>query len=330
MARPLRIEYPNAYYHVMCRGNARQDIFLTDGDRDYFLKTLEKSSEIFSVNVIAYCLMDNHFHLVVKTPRANLSAFMRQFNISYVVAFNHFHSRVGHLFQGRYKANLIDADTYLLEVTRYIHLNPVRANNEITTKAQIYRCLKDYKWSSFSSYISPQNRVKFLDCDEVLAYFGQGFKAALSYGQFVLEGTQGDPVNPFNLAKGHGIIGNSDYLELIISRFADQLLDGRERPQISKLKNSLSTQEVIEKFVACCRIPKERLLKKGARYPERPILMELLYQHCSLSQAAIGDIMGGVDYTAVSFARKRLSQKMLINKKLAAKFHRLRTCLFMD
>lgn len=330
MARALRIEYPDACYHIMCRGNARQDIFLADGDRDYFLKTLEKSSEIFSVRVIAYCLMSNHFHLVVRTPLANLSAFMRQFNVSYTVAFNSYHSRVGHLYQGRYKANLIDEDNYLIEVTRYIHLNPVRANKEIKDNAEIYRFLKAYKWTSFNSYIFPDKRVKFIDCEDILAYFGKDPKAAASYGQYVLDGAFGDLISPFNLAKGHGIIGDSVYVELIKSRIKKQILDCRERPQVSKLKSSCSPQEVIEKLATYCRIPKEDLLKKGARYPERAMLMKLIYQNCALSQAEIGRIMGGVDYTTVSLARKRLDKKMSTNQGLALEYNNLRKYLKSD
>ena len=130
MARPLRIQYENAYYHVTCRGNARQEIFVQDEDRPAFLDLLNRSRQIYRVEVLAYVLMSNHFHLVVKTPLGNLQEFMRHFNISYTSYFNRRYKRVGHLYQGRYKAFLIDADSYLQEVTRYVHLNPVRVQRK--------------------------------------------------------------------------------------------------------------------------------------------------------------------------------------------------------
>ena len=115
MARALRIFYPNAVYHVTCRGNDRKNIFRDDRDRRLFLEKLKTSMEIYGVKVQAYVLMSNHFHLIVETPKANLSDFMRHFNIAYTGAYNRRHKRVGHLYQGRYKAILVDKDSYLLD-----------------------------------------------------------------------------------------------------------------------------------------------------------------------------------------------------------------------
>jgi len=116
MARALRIQYPGAFYHVTCRGNERRDIFLGKPDQEVFLEKLAISSDTYNVPILAYVLMTNHFHLLLTTPDGNLSEFMRHFNISYTAFFNKQHKRVGHLYQGRYKAFLVDADNYLLEV----------------------------------------------------------------------------------------------------------------------------------------------------------------------------------------------------------------------
>ena len=126
MARPLRIEYPGAYYHVTSRGNDRSAIFTDDADKRRFLEILETTSNLFGVEVHGYVMMENHFHLILMTPMANLQKFMQRFNSAYTVSFNRRHHRTRHLFQGRYKALLIDRDTYLLELSRYLHLNPVR------------------------------------------------------------------------------------------------------------------------------------------------------------------------------------------------------------
>jgi len=126
MARPLRIEYPGAFYHVTCRGNERKQIFQDDADRHTFLDILDASLKTFKVSLHGYVLMDNHFHLIVETPEANLGKLMQRFNTAYTIYYNRRHNRNGHLYQGRYKAILIDADEYLLELSRYVHLNPVR------------------------------------------------------------------------------------------------------------------------------------------------------------------------------------------------------------
>ncbi|MFQ6673753.1 MAG: transposase, partial [Fidelibacterota bacterium] len=127
MARPLRIEYPGAYYHVMNRGNAGENIFPGRDDKEKFLEYLAKAAEQYGIVVHTYCLMSNHYHLLMETPEANLSSAIQWLNVSYAVSYNRKHRRKGHLFGGRFKALLVDAEEYLTHLSRYIHLNPVRA-----------------------------------------------------------------------------------------------------------------------------------------------------------------------------------------------------------
>lgn len=126
MARPLRLEFPGAVYHITSRGNEKNPIFLSNKDRTLFLNTLEKTIDKYKWVCHAYCLMDNHYHLLIDTPLPNLSSGMRQLNSVYTQAFNKRHKRIGHLYQGRFKAIVIDKESYLLEVARYVVLNPVR------------------------------------------------------------------------------------------------------------------------------------------------------------------------------------------------------------
>ena len=173
MARPLRIQFENAYYHVICRGNARQSIFSSDADRSNFLDLLGRSAVIYQTEILAYVLMSNHFHLLVKTPLGNLQEFMRHFNISYTGWYNRRHRRSGHLYQGRYHAFLIDADNYLKEVSRYIHLNPVKIRKAgAKDVAARGKALRACAWSSYPGYASPRARKPFLRVAEVLDYFG--------------------------------------------------------------------------------------------------------------------------------------------------------------
>ena len=128
MARPLRITYPGAFYHITSRGNERKSVFKSRQDRIRFLGYLCSASERYDAVVHAYCLMDNHYHLLLETPSGNLPQIMRHINGAYTTYFNVKRSRSGHLFQGRYKSILVEKDEYAKELSRYIHLNPVRAN----------------------------------------------------------------------------------------------------------------------------------------------------------------------------------------------------------
>lgn len=141
MARPLRIEFSGAVYHVTSRGNAQQNIFLCDDDRQAFLDLLGIACERFRWQCHAYCLMSNHYHLLIETQAPSLSKGMKYLNGTYTSAFNRRHFRIGHVFQGRYKAILVEKDAYLLELSRYIVLNPVRA--------RMVRSAKDWPWSSY-------------------------------------------------------------------------------------------------------------------------------------------------------------------------------------
>jgi len=164
MARPLRIEFPGAWYHVMNRGANHQPTFLDHGDYINFLSVMEDSLRMWALECHAYCLMSNHYHLLVHTPRGNLSRAMRHLDGIYTQRFNKFHQRDGPLMRGRYKAILIDAESYLLQVARYIHLNPV--------EAALVEKPEQYPWSSFRFYLQPQRSAPGLLRKELLERFG--------------------------------------------------------------------------------------------------------------------------------------------------------------
>jgi REP element-mobilizing transposase RayT len=181
MARPLRLEFSGALYHVTSRGDRREDIYLDDDDRADWLAVLDKVCGRFNWVVHAYCQMTNHYHLLVETVDGNLSKGMRQLNGQYTQRFNRRHKMVGHLFQGRYKAILVQKDAYLLELTRYVVLNPIRAGmvNE----------LKDWQWSSYPAVIGLDDSPEWLDTDWLLSQFAKYRKTARKrYHQFILEG----------------------------------------------------------------------------------------------------------------------------------------------
>jgi putative transposase len=213
MARPLRIEFAGALYHVTARCNARQDIFLDDKDRHRFIDVLARVVSRFHLLLHAYCLMDNHFHLVVETPEANLSKAMRQLNGVYTQAFNRRHGRCGHVLQGRFKAIVVDRDSYLLELCRYVVLNAVRARR--TRKPETY------SWSSYRATAGLIPTPPFLTVDWLLSQFGrQRLAAQRRYRAFVAEGMgQG---SPWEHVQGQVLLGSERFVERLIPGLQDK------------------------------------------------------------------------------------------------------------
>lgn len=180
MARPLRVESPGAFYHVINRGNAGEDIFKSIRDREKYLEYLEAASSRFSLRIHTFCLMTNHYHLLVETPEANLSQAIQWINVSYAVYFNIKRQRRGHLFQGRFKSLLVDADEYLKHLSRYIHLNPVRA--------KMVESASQYPWSSYPFFIGKLKIPEWLAGDWLLSQFGKNLREARKNYQAFVEG----------------------------------------------------------------------------------------------------------------------------------------------
>jgi len=187
MARPLRIEFRGALYHITSRGDRREAIYEDDTDRHMFLDILAEVVERFNWLCHAYCLMSNHYHLVIETPDGNLSKGMRHLNGVYTQASNRRHLRDGHLFQGRFKGIIVDQDSYLLELTRYVVLNPVRA--------KLVKAPGDWPWSSYGAMVGEVKAPQWLATDGLLAQFAKQRAAARRrYRRFVMEGMGGESV----------------------------------------------------------------------------------------------------------------------------------------
>lgn len=225
MSRPLRIEFAGALYHVMARGNAREAIYLDDEDRQAFCQGLSRVSDRFDWRLWAYCLMDNHYHLLVETLQPTLSRGMREVNGVYTQGFNRRHGRVGHVLQGRYKAVLVDKDSYLLELSRYIVLNPVRAN--LCAKA------RDWPWSSYQAVMGKAVAPDALAVAETLGLFSEDRGVARrAYARFVTEGA--GIVLPEN--KQQLFLGDDDFIERMAARAK---APSREVPRNQRVRKSL-------------------------------------------------------------------------------------------
>jgi len=203
MARPLRLEFAGAVYHLTSRGNVHQKIFFNDADRELFLQTLAHVVSRYRWICHAYCLMANHYHLLVETPRGNLSIGMRQLNGIYTQSFNRRYNRVGHLFQGRYKAILVEKEPYLLELCRYIVLNPTRVKGRVGHAV--------WEWSSYRATAGQAKVPEFLSVGWILAHFGKNRRVAQKrYREFVREGMAN---RPWEDLKGQIYLGSEKFIE---------------------------------------------------------------------------------------------------------------------
>jgi len=228
MSRPLRIGYSGALYHLTSRGNAREAIFVDDSDRQIFLHGLAAVVERFGWQIHAYCLMGNHYHLLAETPQPNLSLGMRWLNGVYTQRFNRRHERVGHVFQGRFKSILVERERYLLELARYIVLNPVRA--------ALVAAPEQWTWSSYRATAGMETAPHWLSVNWILGKFGaahshegayEGAHACDHYRQFVAAG-HAQP-SPWHVLRGQMLLGSETFVQTL-SPILDSLLEERETP----------------------------------------------------------------------------------------------------
>ena len=233
MARPLRLEFAGALYHLTSRGDRRENIYEDDADRADFLSVLGEVCAQYNWVCHAYCLMSNHYHLLVETPDGNLSKGMRQLNGVYTQHFNRRHGRVGHVFQGRYKAILVDKNAYLLELARYIVLNPVRA--------QMVRSAREWPWSSYRATAGQTGGSEWLQTEWLLAAFGRRKgKAMEAYRRFVAEGK--NQPSPWQALRNQVYLGDERFVEQMQRRIdQDRVLSeipkSQRRPQAKLLSD---------------------------------------------------------------------------------------------
>ena len=248
---------------------------------------------------------------------------MRHFNISYTGSFNRKYKRSGHLYQGRYKAFLIDENNYLLEVSRYIHLNPLRMKSKIPIEER-WRNLMINESTSFPGYIKQRNRKSFVHYRTILDYYGDEGQGSMNeYKKFVAEGMEKNISSPLERGKGTGIIGAEDFVDKIRKIFGkdkDRKPSRREQPAFRELNKGVKPDELIDRYSQLVKVSRKDLTTKGKQSPLRAMLMELLYRFCKISQPEIGRLLGGIDYSAVSQARKRLQLKIQMEPEWGKKF----------
>ena len=238
MSRPLRIQYPDAWYHVMNRGRRGESIFLDNPDYAMFVELLKELVDMYKVRVAAYCLMPNHYHLLIQTPGGDLARCMRHLNGIYTQRFNRAHHCDGQLFRGRYKSILVDADTYLLELVRYIHRNPLEAG--------LVKGLNQYAWSSHKGYLSDAKKWKWLHESFILSLFARDKREGINmYKTFVLMETPEAINRIFSQSKFPSMLGSESFINRVKQKFFhkkrdDEIPESRRlAPEAEKIKKAI-------------------------------------------------------------------------------------------
>jgi REP element-mobilizing transposase RayT len=282
----MRIEYPGAVYHVTGRGNARQDVYLCEGDRVCFLDILRQVNHRYNWICHAYCLMDNHYHLLIETPDGNLSSGMRQLGGVYTQNFNRRHGRVGHLFQGRYKSVLVQKESHLLEAVRYVALNPLRAG--------MVSSVADWPWSSYLATVGMTLPHKCLIVDWVLQQFSvDSAQAQKLYQQFVAEGIGQKSI--WNELRGQTLLGQENFAETLGS-----ILSGlnamTEVPRSERLVNRPLLNELFaEEIEGDKKVRNDKIVEAVDRYGyTQKEIADYLGFHYSTISRLIGNYMSRV------------------------------------
>jgi len=237
MSRSLRISYPGAFYHITSRGNEQKAVFKSNRDREKFLEYLESAVKRYDAIIHTYCLMDNHYHLLLETPSGNLSRIMAHINGAYTNYFNTKRERAGHLFQGRYKAILVEADEYAQELSRYIHLNPVRA--------KIVQLPEEYEWTSYGYYIGKKKAPEWLRMDFILGYFGKKLsEAQKGYKIFVSIMIDKQYETPLKDVASSTILGTQGFIGFIKEKYLSDQKEDKGLPALKALARKATIEDI--------------------------------------------------------------------------------------
>lgn len=319
MARQLRLEYEGAIYHVTVRSNGREDLFGDDKDRLYLISRLGESAERYGVRLYLFCLMTNHFHVVVETPSANLGRFMQSVLTGYTVYFNLRHSRHGHVTQGRYGARVVAGDDYLLKLSRYVHLNPVCTKGvKSRTVRERVEILRDYRWSSYPGYSGTGARFEMVEEGPMLALVGgQGDGRRTAYRRFVEDGLR-NPDEEFRgeMWRSSRSIGNDSFREWVDACHEKGLKTHRRPEDVSFRKpkqKKCSAGKVEETVAKICRVARSELKDRRRGGFVKGLAAMMLMKHAHLTQREATVHLGLKTGAGVSYQVRRLTKQMATN-----------------
>ena len=300
------MEYEGAFYHVTARGNERRKIYFSEYDYQKFREYLGTAQDKYGYKLHCYVLMTNHYHILIETPNGNISKVMHYINGAYTNYLNRKRNRSGHLFQGRYKAILVDQDSYLLELSRYIHMNPVRAN--IVNKPE------EYRNSSYKSFIN-RKKEDIVFRELILSMISKGKKDGLKhYKRFVEKSLAEDVENPLSKVYGGVILGGTQFIKNALSQLKDELIFRDGISGKKDIAGEWKAEDILNTLTSYFNLDsKEQLIgKKGCR----DIGIYLMKKHTGLTKGKIGELIGGISYAAVSKAYHQFDIKLKGDKSL--------------
>ena len=307
MSRPLRIDYPNAWHHVMNRARRGQDLFVDKADYQQFIDLLQEITDLFNINVAAYCLMPTHYHLMLQTPDANLSRCMRHLNGVYTQRYNVSHSCDGTLFRGRYKSILVDADNYVLQLVRYIHRNPL--------KAGLVKRLDQYVWSSHKGYLSKAKKWNWIYKHFVLDMLTTQINSQIQiYKQFMTQEQDENLVRVLDGKNPPSMLGSEKFISWIKDLFFKKKKD-KEVPASKELAPDLDTiiSEVSRYYKV--RPTKLKAVHRGIESEPRDVAMYLIRSMRAEPLIRVGEKFGLNQYSSVSSAVTRVKAKLQKDRK---------------
>lgn len=311
MARPLRIKFEGAWYHVMNRGANHRIIFDNDQHRELFVELLSEIHTRYKIEIHAYCLMPNHYHLLIRTPQKNISESLRHLNGIYAQRYNIMTQKDGPLFRGRFKSILVQENSYLLELSRYIHLNPVVAN--LTKEAW------DFKWSSARAYLKFVEKPNWLCCDKILNFFS-GDDKIKKYARFLKDFDYNDTELDFECTQKPSIMGDKKFIDFVTERYMDIKNTPHEiSGQHQLLKGNLpSMKKIINVVAEYYGVSEESIRKPLRRKGNRPRTMAIYLgtQMSALTHSEIQNEFLSLGSSAISRTLKRIKSEIENNRKL--------------
>jgi len=318
MPRRTRIKFPGAVYHIMNRGNNRQKIFLERKDYETYLELLERCADNFAIVVYAYCLLNTHLHLLIETPRGNVSEFMRSLHLGYVREYKRRHHFRGHLFQERFKSIIVDRDLYLVEVSRYIHLNPLRAG--------IVKRPEEYEWSSYPYYIE-SGRDTFLHPELILEYMGESEENRKKYQEFVNDLIDTGKIEPSPVYAGL-FYGTKTFAQKVWKKIERRKEDKQKnlfRQEDLRRRGLKKFESIVDRVSKFYRIDNSNLIN-GYTHEIVALKHQTMYlarRYTNLGLKEIAKKLGVYHPSAVSKAIVRLGHKRAEDKELDEKLNKL-------
>ncbi len=311
MGRPLRIEYPGAFYHVTSRGNERKAIFRAIHDYERFVGYFESATDRYGARIHCFCLMPNHYHMLLETPRGNLCSILHHINTSYTNYFNAKTKRVGHLFQGRYRAILVEKDAYALELSRYIHLNPVRA--------RIVEHPSGYPWSSYLGYEGKAKRWSWLQTGFVLGQISMDeSKARKEYRRYVEKG-MGQPLgDPLEKVLVSTLLGSDEFLGWVKEKWIGKVRPHRDIPALRRFADRPDLSAILRQT--------ERVFGRGS-LDSRRVGLYLSHRFSGYSLGEVGEFFGSISPSGVSQNTRRFELQLRDNPELSKEIDRLKKIL---